>query len=139
MVSTPEGFTDNITTSPGPYVTVKKPSARKSLYQFTEFLDAKQKIVVRRLDASKSNIKSIIAGSMLWSSIPKRHEHTKINEQVKKLFVIGFYNILRLYKNPIANYFLKGSIYGNFETQLVKKILQVSVRELHNSMVIPPE
>ena len=70
MVSTPEGFTDNITISPGPYVTGKNPSARKSLYQFTEFLDAKQKTVVRRLDASKSNIKSLIAGIMLCSSIP---------------------------------------------------------------------
>ena len=42
--------------------------------------------------------------------------------------------------SPIANNSLKLSIYGQVEPQLVTiLLLQVSVRELHNSMVIPPE
>ena len=35
MVSTPEGFTYNRTISTSQYVTVKKPSARKPLHQFS--------------------------------------------------------------------------------------------------------
>ena len=35
MVFTPEGFTDNITMSYGPSVTVKQPNSRKSLRQFS--------------------------------------------------------------------------------------------------------
>ena len=53
MVSTSEGFTENRPLSPGPYVTVKNPSARKLLHQFTELLDVKNKTVVHRLGAVK--------------------------------------------------------------------------------------
>ena len=49
MVSTHEGFTDKITMPPFPSVTVKYPSARKSLRQFTEVLDVKQKTAIFRL------------------------------------------------------------------------------------------
>ena len=42
--------------------------------------------------------------------------------------------------SPIVNDCIKLSIDGQVEPQLVPKcLLQVSVRELHNSMVIPPE
>ena len=43
------------------------------------------------------------------------------------------------FHSPIANDFLKVSIDGHSEPQLVPKLLQVSMRELHNSMWIPPE
>ena len=43
-------------------------------------------------------------------------------------------------KSPIENDCLKFSIDGHYEPQLVPKLLlQVSVWELHNSMVSPPE
>ena len=43
-------------------------------------------------------------------------------------------------QSPIANYCLKVSIYDHYEPQLVTNVLlQVSVRELHNSILIPPE
>ena len=70
-VSTPEGFTDNIPTSPSQSVTLKNPSARKSLRQFLDTLEVKPKTYVRRFCAAKS----IRYGSMLWSSIPKRRGH----------------------------------------------------------------
>ena len=71
MVSTPEGFTENLSISPVPYVTIKNPSARISLRQFTGLLDVKDKIAVLGLGDVKSNQKPIISGSMLWYSIPK--------------------------------------------------------------------
>ena len=43
VVSILEIFTDNIPMSPGPYVTVKNPSAKKSLRLFTELFDVKNK------------------------------------------------------------------------------------------------
>ena len=48
MVSTTEVFNENSLMSPGPYVTVKHPSASKSLRQFTELLDVKNKTAVLR-------------------------------------------------------------------------------------------
>ena len=41
IIPTPEGFNDNNTLSPGSSVTVKNPSARKSLRQFTEVFGVK--------------------------------------------------------------------------------------------------
>ena len=77
---------------------------------------------------------------MLCSIIPKRKGDKKINKQVKK----SLYNWIvwhpQVVQSPIDNCCLKFSIDGPSETQLVKKmLLQVSARELHNSMVIPPE
>ena len=96
MVSTSEGFTDNSLISYGPSVTVRNPSAKKLLRQFNEVLDVKQKTAVCRLGADKSDHKAIMSVTMLWSSIPKRCVHTKINYQVRNVFTIGFYRILRL-------------------------------------------
>ena len=39
--------------SPGPSVTIKNPTARKSLSIFTEVLDVKNKTVIRWLGAAK--------------------------------------------------------------------------------------
>ena len=78
MVSTPEGFTDNIPLSPGPYLFSKNSIARKSLSQFIEVLDIEQNNAARRLSAVKSNYKAITAGRTLWSGIPKRRVHKKL-------------------------------------------------------------
>ena len=64
-------------------MTVKNTSAGKPLGQFTELMDVKKKNAVFRLGADKSKHKAIRSGSILWSSIPKRQGHTKINDQVK--------------------------------------------------------
>ena len=64
VVSILEIFTDNIPMSPGPYVTVKNPSAKKSLRLFTELFDVKNKSAVRQVGGSKSKRKSIRSGSM---------------------------------------------------------------------------
>ena len=53
MVSNHEGFTDDIPMSTGPYVTLKKPSTRKSLCQFSQVLDVKQNTTIYRLGAAK--------------------------------------------------------------------------------------
>ena len=53
MVSTPDGFTDNIPISTRHSVTVKHCSARKSLCRFSEPLDIKSKTSVHKLGAAK--------------------------------------------------------------------------------------
>ena len=97
MVSTPDMFIDNSQISLGPPMIVKKCSAQKSLRLFTEVLYVKNKPSVRRVGAAKSRHKEIRAGSMLWSSIPKRKGHKKINEQVK----ISIYNWILQYTQVV--------------------------------------
>ena len=53
MVSTPKGFTDNITRSPMNPTPVNKPSARKSLHLFTNIFDVKKKTAICKVVASK--------------------------------------------------------------------------------------
>ena len=52
MVSTPEGFTENIPMSPSQYMTVKNPSAIKYLHQFLDTLEFKPKTSVRSFCAT---------------------------------------------------------------------------------------
>ena len=52
MISTPKGFTENSPMSPEPSAFSKNNGSRKSLGQFTEVLDVKQKTVVRSLGAA---------------------------------------------------------------------------------------
>ena len=59
MVYTPEGFTNNSPKSPMTPTSVKKPSDIKSLCLFTNILDMKNKTVIRRSRASKSNHKAV--------------------------------------------------------------------------------
>ena len=96
MVSTTEGFIDNSPIVPGPYIISKQPIARKSLLQFTEVLYVKWKTSFHKSAAAKSEHKAIREGIILWSSIPNRRGHTKINEWVNNIFIIGCYSILRL-------------------------------------------
>ena len=77
---------------------------------------------------------------MLWSSIKNRKVHTKINAQVKKYLYNWILQHTQVVQSPIANDCLKISIYGHSEPQLVSKLLlQVSVREISNSMLSLPE
>ena len=83
MVYTPDISTDNSPMSHIQCITMKKISAIKSLYQFMYTLEIKPNNSVCRFCATKSKRKSIRSGSMLWSSIPNKRRHTKINQQVK--------------------------------------------------------
>ena len=137
LVYTPEIFTDNSPMSPGPPMIVKIFSARKSLCLFTEVLDVK-KTDVRQVGATKSKRKAIREGSMLWSSISKRQLNTKINAQVRNYLYNWILQHTQVVQSQIANECLKVSIDGHSEQNLVPKLLlQVSVWELHNIMVIP--
>ena len=77
---------------------------------------------------------------MLWSSIPKRRSHTKINEFIRKDIYKCILHHPQVVQYSIANDCLKLSIDVQAEPQLVPKfLLYVSVIELHNRMVSPPE
>ena len=60
MVSTPEGCNDTIPITYNQYDSMKNPIARKSLRPFSETLDFKHRMCVRRLSAAKSRCKAII-------------------------------------------------------------------------------
>ena len=70
---------------------------------------------VRRVGASKLKHEAIIAGSMLWSSIPKNKGHTKINEQGNKYIYNWILQHPQVVKSKIANDCLKVSIDGHSE------------------------
>ena len=138
MVSTPWVFPENIPMSYGPYVSIKQPKVRKSLRKFTTTLDVKPKTVIRRLCAAKSKRKEIRAGSNLWYNIPKRKVRTKVNEQVTSELYHWNTRHPEIVQSPIANDCLKINIDGQTTPQLVPNLLlQLSVRDLHNIMVIP--
>ena len=119
---------------------VRNPSAKQSLFLFTEVLDVKNKTVFRRVTSDKSKRKAIRAGSILCSIIPKRELYTKINEHVNKYIYNWIIQHPQVVQSPIANDCLKVYIDGHSEPQLVSKLLpQVSVWELHNIMLGPPE
>ena len=140
MVSTPDRFTYNSPMSSVPSVPVKQPNAIKSLHHFSETLDIKPKTAVCRLCTAKSNHKEIRTGITLWSSISKRHRHTKINLCLKRDFYNWILQHPQVVQSPRANYCIKLSINIQAEPQLVPQLLlQVSVRDLHNIMVITPE
>ena len=76
---------------------------------------------------------------MLWSSIPKRYGHKKINSHVKIALYNWILHNLQVLKSPIAKICLKVSIYGHSEKLMVPKyLLGVSVQELYNIMVSTP-
>ena len=83
ILSTPEGFTDNIPNVFMQSTSVKKPSANKSLCLFTNILDVKPKTEKRRIVAAKSKRKSMKVGNSLWTNKIKRKGHSKINDQIK--------------------------------------------------------
>ena len=85
MVSTPEGFTDDIPISPMTSTPFKKPRAQKSLCLFTNILEVK-KPAYSRVGAAKYRRKTIIFGNKLWELKKKRKGNSKIDEQINKSF-----------------------------------------------------
>ena len=69
----------------------------------------------------------------------KKKGHSKINEQIKRNLYTWITRHPQVVQSPISNDCLKVVLYDQPEPQLVPKLLlQVSVRELHNSLVSDP-
>ena len=118
---------------------VKKLSARKSLRLFTNVLDVKPTTAKRRFVAAKLKRKSMKVCNSLWTKKTKRKGHSKITEQIKRNLYTWITRHPQVVQSPISNDCLKVVLYDQTETQLVPKfLLQMSVRELHNSLVSDP-
>ena len=136
MVSTPEVFTDNSPISPMTSTPVKKPSAQKSLCMFTNILEVKKKTAYRRVGAAKYKRKEIKIGNKPWELKQNKKGNSEIDEQIKKYFLNWIMYHPQVVQSTIVNDCMKVKIDGNTEPQLVPKfLLEVSVRELHNSLV----
>ena len=83
MISTPEGCINNSSMTPNQYLSTKKPSARKSLCQFSEILDVKHKTTISRSVATKENLKEIKTGNVFWPNVSNFRGHTKINQTIR--------------------------------------------------------
>ena len=69
----------------------------------------------------------------------KRKGNSKINEQIKRNLYTWITRHPQVVQLPISNDCLKLMLYDHTEPQIVPKLLlQVSVRELHNSLVSDP-
>ena len=99
----------------------------------------KKKTANPQFGYSKSKHKAIKYGTPPWALKPKRKVNSKIYEQVKKSIYNWIMHHPKVLQKPIFNYCLKVNIDGNTEPRLVTKLLlQVSVRELHNTLVSDP-
>ena len=115
---------------------VKKPSARKSLCLFTNILDVQPKTAKGRFVAAKSRRKSMKVCNSHWTKKTKRKGHSKINDQIKRNLYKWITRHPQVVQSPISDDCLKVMLDDQTEPQLVPKLLlQVSVRELHNSLV----
>ena len=69
----------------------------------------------------------------------KRKGHSKINEQIKRNLYTWITRHPQFFQSPIFNDCLKVVLDDQTEPQLVPKLLlEVSVRELHNSLLSEP-
>ena len=69
----------------------------------------------------------------------KRKRHSKITEQIKRNLYTWITRHPQVVQSPISNNCLKVLLDNQTEPQLVPKfLLQVSVREIHNSLVSDP-
>ena len=69
----------------------------------------------------------------------QRKGHSKINEQTKRSLYTWITRHPQVVQSPISNDFLKVMLDDQTEPQLVPKfLLQLSIRELHNSLVSDP-
>ena len=75
----------------------------------------------------------------LLTKKPKRKGHSKINEQTKRNLYTWITCHTQVVQSPISNDCLKFMLDDQTEPQQVPKLLlQVSVREIHNSLVSDP-
>ena len=79
------------------------------------------------------------ACNSLWGKKTKRKGHLKINEQIKLNLYTWIKRHPQVVQSPIYNYCLKVMLDDRTEPQPAPKLLlQVSVRELYNSLVSDP-
>ena len=118
---------------------VKKPSARKSLCLFTNILDVKPKTEKRHIVAAKSKRRAMNVGTIQWTKKTRRKGNSKINEQIKRNLYAWITRHTQVFQSPISNYCLKVMFDDQTESQLfLKNLLQVSIREMHNSLGSDP-
>ena len=102
----------------------------------TNVINIKKKSAKRHVGAAKSKRRTMIVGNILWTNKKKRKGNSKINEQIKRNLYAWITRHPQVVQSPISNDFLKVMFRDKREPQLVPKLLlQLSVRELHNSLV----
>ena len=108
---------------------VKKPSAIKSLWLFTNKSDVKNKTATCRVGSAKSERKVIKSGTKKFELKQMRKVNSKINDQIKKSLYDWIMHHPQVVKSPIVNVCMKLKSYGHTEPQLVPNILlQVYIR-----------
>ena len=75
MVFTPEEVTDFRPSLCITQTTVKKPSAWKSLFIFTNIFDVKNRTTTRRVESAESKRKAVTSGNSLWTNKTKQKGH----------------------------------------------------------------
>ena len=99
----------------------------------------KKKNTIHIVRADKSNCKEIKYGTTPWALKQNLKVNSKINDRIKKSPYNWITHNPQVFQSPTVNDFLKVNIDGHTETQLVQKpLLQVSVLERHNRVVIDP-
>ena len=77
--------------------------------------------------------------NILWTKKNKKKRAFKINEYIKRNMYTLITRHPQVFQSQISNDCLKVVLYDQTEPQLVPKLLvQVSVREVHNSLVSDP-
>ena len=78
-------------------------------------------------------------GNSLWKNKTKRKVHSKINDQIKRNLYAWITRHPQVFQSPISNECLKVMFDDQTLPKIVPKLLlQVSVRELHNRLLIDP-
>ena len=89
--------------------------------------------------ATKSKLRVIKLGTSQWTKKVIRKGYSKINEQIKHNLYLCIKRHPQVVQSPISDDCLKVMFDDQTEPQLVPKLLlQVSVGELHNSLVSDP-
>ena len=139
MVSTPEEITDYSPSFPMTQTTSKKPSARRLLRLLTNIFDVKNRNDIRRFRAAKPKHRATESRCGLWKNKTKRKWNSKINENVKHKLYKWITRHPHVAQSPISNHCLKLIFDDQTEPQMAPKLLlQVFVREIHNSLVSDP-
>ena len=102
-------------------------------------MDVKPTTAKRRFVAAKYRRKAMKVCNILWTKKPKQTWHSKINEQIERNLYAWITRHPQVVQSLISNDCLKVLLNDQTEPQLVPKfLLQVSVRELYNSLVSDP-
>ena len=92
-----------------------------------------------QVGADKSKSKAIKFRNTPWLLKQNLIGHSKINEQIKKYLYNWIMNYPKVLRSPIFKYCLKVNIDGHTKPpNFPQLLLQVSVQELHNSLVSDP-